>query len=135
MATPAERRKADRVERTSHVLHREYMLAPDKPEYVKDKLLEVSTEGLSFASSRHYPVGSLLDMRLLIYGWEKHKFTYYTSDTRRATDPLVLLAEVTHAKPQADHTWRVGTKFASIDEWHRDALKKYLEEASKSVES
>ena len=126
MGRERERRGTGRVEHASSILHREYMLAANKPEYRQDTLTDISSQGVSFTTDAHYEVGALLEARLLLYGWDQHRVEFYSGDPRRATDPLVALIKITNARPAKDRTCRIGARFEAIDEWHRKALELYL---------
>lgn len=127
MRQPGERRSVERVERVSTLLHREFMLAVNKPQYIEDKLADISADGLSFTSKHHYKEGELVEVRLMLWGWDKHKTEFYQSDPRKATDPLVALVKVSSVRAQPGGVFKVGGAFEAVDESHRAALGKYLE--------
>lgn len=131
MGNIPDRRNAQRSQNTSVVLHREYVLAPNKPSYTEDRLVNLSTEGLSFATKIHYQEGVLLEVRLLLIGWENFKTDFYFGDARKASDPLVALAKVVRVRPLSQGEWKVGLKIETIDESHRSALKAYLQKTAK----
>ncbi|MCK6439409.1 MAG: PilZ domain-containing protein [Planctomycetes bacterium] len=121
------RRTADRVEHASRVMHREYILDQTKPLYTEGRLADLSADGVAFISTHKYEKGDVLEVRLMLDGWEKYKTEFYKGDPRRATDPLVALIEVVNVTPETDSDLKIGGRFTSIDEWHREALKRYLE--------
>ena len=127
MTTQKDRRERERIVRKSAVLHREYMLAKNRPDFIESSLGDVSVDGCSFTTDQRYEENALLELRLLLFGWEKHKSEFYYGDARKASDPLVALGRVASLRPEGTSGLRrIGVTFETIDESHQKALEKYL---------
>lgn len=122
----SERRTTQRVVHHGDLLHREFMLAADKPEFLRERLLDLSVGGLSFASSQRYGEGDLIEAKIEIVGWVNHASEYYLGNPRDAAKPLVAILRVSTVRPQNGGGYKHGCEFESIDESHREALRRYL---------
>jgi hypothetical protein len=124
--TDTDKRATGRVTHHGDLLHREFMLAFDRPQFRRDQLRDLSDTGVGFQSAHQYGMGSLVEARLEIIGWTQHASAFYTGDPHMATQPLVAILKVValHALPGGG--WKVGCAFESIDEGHRVALRRYL---------
>ena len=122
------RRRESRTDHSSRVLYREYLLTENKPDYTASRLIDISIGGISFSTPEAHSTGDVLEVRLLLEGWEKCKTEFYFGDPRRATEPLVALVEIVSIDEEEDTSQlKIGAKFTSIDSWHKTALSKYLE--------
>lgn len=122
----SDKRTTGRVTHHGELLHREFMLAFDRPGFQRDQLRDLSDSGVAFQSARKYEPGGLIEARLEIIGWTQHASGFYTGDPEMAAQPLVAILKVVslHALPGGG--WKVGCAFESIDEGHRQALRRYL---------
>lgn len=118
-------RSNERLPHASRVLHRELVLSGAPKDYAEGALLDISENGLSFQSSRSYAKDDVLELRLLLYGWERHKNEFYTGDLRKSTDPMVVIAVVASCEDNASGK-RIGVRFDNVDPSHHDALRAYL---------
>jgi len=122
----SDRRTLGRVAYHGDLLHREFMLSANRPEFVRDQLRDLSRGGVGFQTSYRYEIGALVEARLEIHGWTQHATAFYTGDPKLAAQPLVAVLKVSslHALPEG--RWKVGAAFESIDEGHLEALGRYL---------
>jgi hypothetical protein len=129
MAT-SERRTTGRVTSHGGILHREYMLSAGRPPLKRDRLTDVSEEGVSFTTSNKYAENMLLEAHLELTGWAAFRNEFYFGDASVAAEPLVVILRVTTSRGVAqkggDAVFRVGCVFESIDESHASALARYL---------
>ncbi|MCU0723886.1 MAG: PilZ domain-containing protein [Planctomycetes bacterium] len=120
-----DRRRGPRIPRKSQVVHR--TLEFPEPPGRTGRLRDVSPTGARFESDFAYPAGEALKLEMTLPGWEQEKIDFYTGDPREGLKPLVALAEVRWVKPLGAGLFEVGARFTNVDEWHRQALRRYLE--------
>ena len=128
-----ERRKYYRMP-VDHLLEfREYRLSEGKDNPKMSNLKNVSGGGVLFESDSVLPVGTLLKMKLKIPGWQKHKTEFLKHDWGSSIEPLVALGYVVRIEEMEDgKNYEVGVVFECVDDDHRNALIKYIEELKKS---
>jgi|GEM_PF-4907264 len=122
-----DQRQSARIAHASQVLYREVVLGGNAPSYAEGSLIDLSDEGLAFAASRVFSKDDVLELKLLLYGWEKHKNEYYIGDLRKVTDPLVIIAVVTDCSAEGSR-YRIGVRFDNVDPSHHEALRAYLKQ-------
>lgn len=92
-----------------------------------------SAGGILFETNAQFDVGSLLKLEISIPGWERFKAEFYKDGTSYG-EPLVILATVVRVEALADEgLFDIGVCFSAIDEGHRWALLKYIEEKRRQV--
>jgi hypothetical protein len=88
----------------------------------------ISAGGICFAVPQSYEPGDLLDLKINLAGWQRHKRSYAAViDDELALAPLTAVAKVAWCKAQAGTpNYAIGVIFEDIyaDDYH--ALKKYL---------
>lgn len=99
---------------------------------IPSKLKDVSGGGVQFESSQYLELGTVLKMKLNIPGWDKHKTEFLKADWQSATEPLVTLGKVVRVERGRGGTYDVGVAFECIDEDHRNAVMKYIEDLKQS---
>ena len=134
----SERRTTSRIQSHGGILHREYMLAADRPALRGDRLTDVSEEGVSFVSSTKYPEGMLVEGKLDLTGWAAFRNAFYYGDAKVAAEPLVVILRVASCRGEPQRAgavlYRIGCTFESIDESHAEALSKYLEHRRRRIQ-
>lgn len=132
MSRSDDRRETERVINESRVLHREYSWSQDG-DYVRDQMADLSKDGFSFESDSPYVPGSMLQVRLLIFGWQRFRGGFLTGSLRSHTDPLVAIAKVVHCSDGQDRGRRIGCTFESVDPDDARALAAYLDHLKSKV--
>jgi len=91
----------------------------------------VSEGGVLFESDTIFDLGTVLRLEIDIPGWNA-----YLKGTDRATassarHPLTVLGKVVRVEDIGDGFFDIGVAFTAVDSEHREALRKYLEQASR----
>ena len=128
-----ERRKYYRMP-VDHLLEfREYCLSEGQDNLKLSNLKNISGGGVLFESDSVLPVGTLLKMKLKIPGWQKHKTEFLEYDRDSSIEPLVALGHVVRVEEIEDgKNYEIGVFFECVDDDHRNALIKYIEELKES---
>ena len=128
-----ERRKYYRMP-VDHLLEfREYSLSEGQDNLKLSNLKNISGGGILFESDSVLPVGTLLKMKLKIPGWQRHKTEFLKHDRDSTTEPLVALGHVVRVEEMEDgKNYEIGVFFECVDDDHRNALIKYIEELKES---
>ncbi len=128
-----ERRKYYRMP-VDHLLEfREYCLSEGQDDLKMSNLKNISGGGVLFESDSVLPVGTLLKMKLKIPGWQKHKTEFLKHDRDSTIEPLVALGHVVRVEEMEDgKNYEIGVFFECVDDDHRNALIKYIEELKES---
>ena len=88
----------------------------------------LSAGGMLFESSREYPVGTLLRLKLSVPGWEKFKTEFYKVDTVSRSEPVTILASIVRIEVlEPEKKYEIGICFVGIDQGHQIALSKYID--------
>ncbi len=125
----AEHRKFYRLPMDHVVEFTEYDFTTEKKPINTSKLKNVSGGGVLFRSDHIVPIGSFIKIKMNIPGWEKYKTAFIKPDWTSVTEPLVTLGSVVRVEEiEPGNGYDIGIVFKCIDENHRDALMKYLEE-------
>jgi hypothetical protein len=124
----ADRRTASRVPHHGRLLHREFMLAPEKPSFNDDQLADLSATGVAFVTAHRYEIDAMVECKLMLVGWDKFKAGFYMGDPRKAAAPFVAIVKVASCRHLPGGQHRVAASFESVDESHREALARYLAE-------
>lgn len=91
----------------------------------------LSVGGILFETNQLYPIGTLLKAELNLVGWEKFKSEFYKPDISSKAQPLVVLAKVSRVElVKNTGIYDIGLSIVSIDEGHREALKKFISQRS-----
>jgi hypothetical protein len=91
-------------------------------------LKDVAEGGLSFKSSVPYEPGTLLQLKIHLAGWQRHKKSYTRIiDDHVAVAPLTAIAKVVrcHFIPDKNN-YEIGGKFVDIYEDDYQAMTKHL---------
>ncbi len=128
-----ERRKYYRMP-VDHLLEfREYSLSEGQDNLKMNNLKNISGGGVLFESDSFLSIGTLLKMKLKIPGWQKYKTEFLKHDRVSTTEPLVALGHVVRVEEMEDgKDYEIGVVFECVDDDHRNALIKYIEELKES---
>lgn len=132
-----ERRKYLRVERNCILRHEpltESILfeQSDKKGKRGGLVINVSAGGILFETNQPYEIGAVLKVECKLPGWEKFKNGKSRSGIPVKAEPLIIVARVMRVEMVTDGVYDIGLSIASIDEEHREILKKYLAEHNKN---
>ncbi len=125
---PVERRRYYRMP-MSHILEIREFSFSETDEPVQSRLKDVSGGGVLLESGKPYNVGSLVELKLKIPRWNRHKTEFLKPDWTSEIEPLVTLGYVVRVEEiEARQRYEIGVVFECIDEDHRMALMRYIEE-------
>lgn len=123
-----EKRKYYRMPMEHLLEFREYSFSGDQ-KTIESKLKDVSGGGVLLESDKALPVGSLIEMKLKIPRWNRYKTEFVKPDWTSETEPLVTLGHVVRVEEiEEGKEYEIGVVFECIDDDHRNALMKYIEE-------
>ncbi len=124
-----EKRKFYRMPMEHLAEFREYDLSKSDSELIPSKVKDVSGGGVLFESTIALQVGSLIKVKLNLPGWHKHKTEFIKPDWKSTNEPLVTLGHVARVEELKEgELYEIGIIFTCIDEDHRNALTKYIED-------
>ncbi len=127
-----QRRKFYRLPMDHVVEFTEYDFSSEKKPFNISKLKNVSGGGVLFQSSRPFPIGSFIKIKMNIPGWDRYKTAFIKPDWTSVTEPLIILGSVVRVEEiESDNMYDIGIVFKCIDESHRDALMNYLDDLKK----
>lgn len=121
-----EGRSYDRLQMDNVVRLREYDLVGGG-DTIESSIKDVSGGGVLLSSENFFDVGTLLELKLNIPGWSRHKTEFLKIDWQSTPEPLVTLGRVVRVERCRDGSYDVGVVFECIDDDHRDAVAKYVE--------
>ncbi len=129
--TQKERRKYYRMDRNCVLRCEKFSAKNFNEKELQDAagglVKNISAGGILFETNQSYPIGTLLKVELKLKGWEKFKSEFYKLDVSSNDQPLVVLAKVTRVELiKSSEIYDIGLSIVSIDEGHREALKKFI---------
>lgn len=129
-----ERRKYYRMPMEHFIEFGEYSFSGDQKKF-ESKLKDVSEGGILFESDHAPEIGSLIQLKLKIPNWHKHKTEFIKHDWASTPESLVTLGHVMRIEEvEAGNRYEVGVVFECIDDDHRNALAKYIGDLKETAE-
>jgi c-di-GMP-binding flagellar brake protein YcgR len=120
-----ERRKYPRLDKNTIVDAIEVTYPINDDQYSRGKTDNISQGGLMMKISDHFEVGSLLQMKIRLPGWQKNHPGFIRVLDKTGKTPLKAIAEVIRAEENGDQ-FEVATKFINLDPEDYIALQHYL---------
>ncbi len=129
--SPKDRRKYYRMDRNCVLRCEKFSAKNFNEKQLQDEagglVKNISAGGILFETNQPYPIGTLLKVELKLRGWEEFKSEFYKLHVSSKDQPLVVLAKVTRVELiKSSEIYDIGLSIVSIDEGHREALKKFV---------
>ena len=113
------------------VIHCEkYSIPRDENSQIEGMTKNISGGGVLFTSKTPFEVGQILRLEISLAGWERFKIEFYKEDRLAHSKPIIVLATVVRVELMEDGLYDIGVCFAGIDEGHKWALLKYIDNRS-----
>ncbi|MBF0479441.1 MAG: PilZ domain-containing protein [Candidatus Omnitrophica bacterium] len=93
----------------------------------------VSAGGLAFESEQFFESGTVLEIELDTPGWEKLRGVFDGEKGDALPSAVMLLAKVIRTRVIEEDLYDIAVSFVGIDDRHRHALTKYVQERENSA--
>lgn len=123
----SERRKFVRLSREYVLQYEEFRFSTQKISNYEGTTENISAGGVLIETEEEYSTGTLLKLKIRVPDWEKCKSEFLKIDQTSLSEPFVVLGKVVRVKKILPQGYEIGLHFVSIDEDHRQALRRYLE--------
>lgn len=123
-----EKRKFVRLCREYVVQYGEFRFSTQKISHYKGMTENISAGGVLIETEEEYSAGTLLKLKIRVPNWEEYKSEFLKFNQTSLSEPFVVLGKVVRVKKILPQGYEIGLHFVSIDEDHRQALERYLEE-------
>lgn len=123
-----DRRRFERLERRDEIQIKEYSY-PERGRYQTARILDISGGGLQLETRQHFAEQTQLKIEMNFTGWQRFTPGFLKHFGEASRRPLVVLAEVIRCKMiVAGRKYEVAVSFTGIDESHRRALIKFIQD-------
>lgn len=97
---------------------------------------DMSATGLLFESNKAYEKGDVLKISINIPDWKKFDSGFYNPNEVIKKEPLMVLGSVVRIEEipseiEGEQLFKIAVHFASIDQGHKEILKKFIEHIAK----
>ncbi|MBI5014051.1 MAG: PilZ domain-containing protein [Deltaproteobacteria bacterium] len=99
------------------------------------RMLDVSEGGVRLDAPTPFDLGSLLQVALLLDGWNRHATGRLRRDDDAGTKPLTALGRVARCEPAEAGRYEVGVQFLDIWDEHWQAMRRYLQGAATRLQA
>ena len=96
------------------------------------EMLDVSEGGVKLQSGQAFEPGTLLQVALVLQGWQRHTTGFLRHGEDDYSKPLTAVGRVVRCVPAADGAYDLGIQFLDIWDDHWRAMRIYLR---KQIES
>jgi hypothetical protein len=96
------------------------------------QMLDVSEGGVRVHAPEAFEPGSLLQVALLLEGWQRHAAGFRKRDDDADTAPLTALGRVIRCDPAGPGRYELGIQFLDIWDEHWRAMRRYLEQEQRT---
>jgi len=126
--TGPDRRRFVRLPRECVVQYGEFRFSTQKIAQYKEMTGNISAGGVMIETEREYSPGTLLKLKIRVPGWEKYKTEFLKLGQTSLSEPFVVLGKVVRLKRVDPEHYEIGIHFVSVDEGHREALERYIDQ-------
>ena len=122
-----ERRKYSRIEKNSVIEFKELDFPITNDGFASSRIKNISANGLMFPSDRKVEVGTMLNLKALVIGWDKEKDDFFKYDETAISEPLSILGRVIRlVEVKKGKSYEIGVEFINVSEDDRAALTKFI---------
>lgn len=126
----AEKRTYIRIDEQDVIHCEKYSIPRNSSSQIEGMTKNISGGGVLFSSSQSFEIGQILRLEISLSGWERFKTEFYKEDRLAHSKPIVVLATVVRVELIEENNYEIGVCFTGIDEGHKWALLKYIDNRS-----
>lgn len=115
----------------------ELVMSKEAAEFIVARILNISASGILLESERDFPLGSLLKLKIKIDTWEKFLPGFKKFDQSSLSAPFKAIGQVIRKDESAEESGKflLGVDLKNVDESHRVAVNKYIENQATAVKA
>lgn len=121
-----EKRAAERHLAPFHLAYSELQLSGKPFDPFESKIINLSSYGMIFKSSRAFAEGTVLHLEINLPRWEKFSTKFIKFDDTSISKPFIAIGRVVRTEPVDDSAHLLAVYLDNIDPDHRQTLDRYL---------
>ena len=122
-----EKRKYSRIEKNSIIEFKELDFPITNEGFASSRIKNISGNGLIFPADKKMEVGTILNLKVMLIGWDKEKDDFFRYDETAISEPLSILGRVVRiVEAVKGKTYEIGVEFINVSEDDRAALTKFI---------
>jgi hypothetical protein len=130
-----ERRRHFRLPKEARITCQEITYPLGQAPEVAVQMVDVSEGGVGFDAPLPLEVGTLLQVTLILQGWQRHTSEFLKYDETSLSKPLSAVGRVVRRQALGGGQYEIGVEFLDIWEDHWRAMRIYLERESAKLEA